>query len=81
MVPKNEFQTSFPKLLNQREVAKIIRKSTAWLERKRWSGGGIPYHKVGRHVLYDESDVIAWLEKQPYMTSTSTPPVESREAK
>ena len=26
----------FPKLLNQKEVALIIRKSEAWLERKGW---------------------------------------------
>ena len=59
------------KLLNQKEVAQIIRKSTAWLERKRWEGGGIPYRKVGRHVLYDEQDVNDWIKAQPKITSTS----------
>jgi len=59
------------KLLNQKEVAKIIRKSEPWLERKRWEGGGIPYRKIGHHVLYEESDVHAWLEKHPKQQSTS----------
>ena len=57
----------FPTLLNQKEVASIIRKSEAWLERQRWLQEGIPYRKVGRNVLYDESDVLAYLEAQPHM--------------
>jgi hypothetical protein len=55
----------FPTLLNQKEVALIIRKSEAWLERQRWLQEGIPYRKVGRNVLYDEQDVLAFLEAQP----------------
>ena len=58
---------SFPTLLNQKEVASIIRKSEAWLERQRWLQEGIPYRKVGRNVLYDELDVLAYLEAQPQM--------------
>jgi hypothetical protein len=57
--------SQFPKLLNQKEVALIIRKSEAWLERQRWKEEGIPYRKIGRNVLYDESDVLAYLEAQP----------------
>ena len=59
----------FPTLLNQKEVALIIRKSEAWLERQRWLGEGLPYRKVGRHVLYDEQDVLAFLEAQPRILS------------
>ena len=40
----------FPRLLNQKEVSVIIRKSEAWLERQRWLGEGIPYRKNSRHV-------------------------------
>ena len=57
----------FPTLLNQKEVSLIIRKSEAWLERQRWLQEGIPYRKVGRNVLYDELDVLAYLEAQPQM--------------
>ena len=61
------YKSRFPQLLNQKEVASIIRKSEAWLERQRWLQEGIPYRKVGRNVLYDESDVLAYLEAQPHM--------------
>jgi len=60
-----------PKLLNQKEVSQIIRKSEAWLERKRWEGGGIPYRKIGRHVRYLESEVWDWIKKHPVRSSTS----------
>ena len=54
----------FPTLLNQKEVSLIIRKSEAWLERKRWKKEGIPFLKIGRNVLYKEDDVLRFLEKQ-----------------
>jgi hypothetical protein len=57
--------SKIPKLLRQKEVASIIRKSESWLERQRWLQEGIPYRKVGRNVLYDEQDVLAFLEAQP----------------
>jgi hypothetical protein len=60
-----------PRLLKQKEVAEIIRKSEAWLERKRWEGGGIPFRKMGRGVLYYEADVLDWIRKHPPLTSTS----------
>jgi hypothetical protein len=66
-----EDTSNLPKLLNQNEVSKIIRKSPAWLERKRWEGGGIPFRKLGRHVLYEQADVQCWIESQPKVTSTS----------
>ena len=53
------------KLLTQQEVARVIRKSESWLERKRWEGGGIPYRKVGRMVIYEEVDVLKWLDSHP----------------
>jgi len=56
---------SFPKLLNQKEVSLIIRKSVAWLERQRWLKEGIPYLKIGRNVRYQEEDVLRFLEEQP----------------
>jgi len=64
------------KLLKQSEVAEIIRKSEAWLERKRWEGGGPRFMKIGRNVLYRESDLLVWLESQPCISSTSEFPRE-----
>ena len=59
------------KLLNQKQVAEIIGLSEAWLERKRWEGGGIPYRKLGRCVRYDEHDVIEWIQAHSKQNSTS----------
>lgn len=59
------------KLLNQKQVAEIIGLSEAWLERKRWEGGGIPYRKLGRCVRYDEHDVLEWIEAHSKQYSTS----------
>lgn len=59
------------KLLNQKQVAEIIGLSEAWLERKRWEGGGIPYRKLGRCVRYDEHDVLDWIEAHSKQNSTS----------
>ena len=59
------YSSNFPRLLNQKEVASIIRKSEAWLERQRWLGEGIPYRKIGRSVRYQEDDILSFLEEQP----------------
>lgn len=59
------------RLLSSTEVADIIGKSSAWLARKRWEGNGIPYRKIGRHVRYQESVVMKWLNSQPQLSSTS----------
>jgi hypothetical protein len=59
------YNSNFPRLLNQKEVASIIRKSEAWLERQRWLGEGIPYRKIGRSVRYQEDDILSFLEEQP----------------
>lgn len=67
-------QTQIPsraKLLNQKQVSEIIGLSEAWLERKRWEGGGIAYRKLGRCVRYDERDVTAWIESHGKRNSTS----------
>ncbi len=67
----NLIQKNPVRLLSQKEVAKMIGLSEAWLERKRWEGGGIPYRKLGRSVRYDEKDVINWIEAHGIRQSTS----------
>jgi predicted DNA-binding transcriptional regulator AlpA len=67
----NVFAQSPIRLLKQKEVAALVSKSEAWLERMRWLGGGIPYKKIGRSVRYDEREVLRWISEQPTRTSTS----------
>lgn len=69
--PSTNTITPSDKLLTSEEVAAIVGKSEAWLARKRWEGGGIPYRKIGRHVRYQLSVVLDWLNHQPELTSTS----------
>ena len=49
-------------LLKERDAAPIVGMSVAWLQRKRWEGGGPPYVKYDRAVRYRESDLLAWIE-------------------
>jgi hypothetical protein len=52
------------KFMLQGEVARMLYVSERTLERHRWQGTGIPYHKLcnGR-VLYRRSDVEEFLTK------------------
>lgn len=54
---------TLPRLMDQRELANYLGKSTAWCERARWAGEGPRYVKLGRHVRYRADDVLAWLEQ------------------
>lgn len=52
-------------LLKESEVAHLTGMSIHWLRRKRWSGGGIPYIKLGvgerGAVRYRPEDVDAYV--------------------
>lgn len=58
-------------LLDQKEVARILKKSEAWLERSRWDGKGPPYRKIGRHVRYPKDALLEWIASHSLQTSTS----------
>jgi predicted DNA-binding transcriptional regulator AlpA len=49
-----------PRKLRVREVAELLRVSKSWLDKKRLSGGGPPYLKFGRRVVYDMADLEDW---------------------
>lgn len=58
-------------LFNQITVAQVRDCSKATMERDRWSGGGIPFIKIGRSVKYRKSDVLHWLDQYQPKNSTS----------
>lgn len=53
---------TLPRLMNQRDLAGYLGKSTAWCERARWAGEGPRFIKLGRHVRYKSEDVMEWIE-------------------
>ena len=58
-----------PQLMDQKRVAEILGKSAAWCARARSQGDGPAFRKIGRHVRYELSDVLEWLDSQPKKTS------------
>lgn len=48
-------------LIRANELAERLHVSLRTLERWRVEGGGPPYTRAGRIVLYDWADVTAWL--------------------
>jgi hypothetical protein len=49
-------------LLTPEEVASKYRQSLATLATWRCRGGGPRYTKLGRRILYRESDLAAWVD-------------------
>ena len=49
-------------LLHEAQAAKLLAVSSAWLQRKRWEGGGPAYIKHGRAVRYERAAIEAWIE-------------------
>jgi predicted DNA-binding transcriptional regulator AlpA len=48
-------------LLSVAQAANVIGMSASWLNKKRVVGGGPTYMKLGRRVVYDRTDVAAWV--------------------
>jgi hypothetical protein len=65
---------AMPKFFNEREVSELIRCSLSKLRADRWQRRGLPYLKNGRSVLYDEADVLGFLNSHRIETS----PIEKR---
>ena len=49
-------------LLNSVEASHYLKLARQTLARLRCSGGSPIFYKVGRQVLYDRSDLDAWLD-------------------
>jgi hypothetical protein len=53
-------------LLCQEQVATMIEMSESWLEKKRCTGGGIPFRKIGGSVRYMRKDVADYLKSHTF---------------
>jgi predicted DNA-binding transcriptional regulator AlpA len=47
--------------LSTNEAAKYLGVSPSFLNKKRTTGGGPRYFKVGRRVVYDQADCDRWV--------------------
>lgn len=55
------------------EAAAKLGISKSWLNKKRVTGGGPPYLKLGRRVVYDVSDLDGWaLDRRRMNTSAES---------
>ena len=48
------------RLLRTKEAARLLGLSASFLNQLRVKGGGPPFVKVGRAVLYDPSALLGW---------------------
>ena len=58
------------RMLPTSEAAKMLGVSESWLEKKRVTGGGVPFIRLGRRIVYDPHDLIKWARMHRF-TSTS----------
>ncbi len=63
---------SAPRYLNNAEAAAWLKLSPRTMEKQRVIGGGPPFRKFGRRVLYAISDLEAWSSART-CESTSDP--------
>ena len=45
------------------QAAEITGMSLAWFRKKRQTGGGIKFSKMGRNVKYELADIYAYLDE------------------
>jgi len=75
---RREFaQAHTDELLPRPVTAAGIGYSVSWLELAATKGGGPPFYKNGRRVVYRKADVLSWLaENSLHVRSTSEYPQE-----
>lgn len=59
--------------LRTREAATYTGLAKSTLEKLRVSGGGAPYIRIGRAILYDLDDLDAWLAAHRRKSTSGTP--------
>jgi hypothetical protein len=57
-----EEQMQSPEYFNTKQAAQRYGLSASWLSKLRVFGGGSPYLKIGRRVVYERSAFENWLD-------------------
>ena len=60
-----------PIYLTNQEAAALLRLSPRTLEKQRLVGGGPPFKKFGRRVLYALEDLEAWAARRTFDNTSS----------
>jgi predicted DNA-binding transcriptional regulator AlpA len=55
--------------LSVSEAAQVLGMSVSWMNKRRTEGGGPPFHKFGRRVLYDSKSIEEWAESNRIATT------------
>lgn len=63
---------TLPTLLDQKQVAAYLGKSTKTLEKMRLDGSDLPYAKIGRSVRYKAVDVLDYVERNTVNFTSET---------
>lgn len=50
--------------LQPKQAAEVVGKSTSWLKKKRVTGGGPPWYRIGWRIIYIKSELDAWYRGQ-----------------
>lgn len=59
------------KYLKEQDVSALIGRGIGTLRNDRYHGRGLPYIKFGRHVRYEEKDVIQFMQECKVQTDDS----------
>lgn len=60
------------RLMDEKEAARMLGFSRAWMQYRRYHGGGPPFVKINSHaVRYRMADIEAWVEQFGTRRSTS----------
>jgi hypothetical protein len=57
-------------LLTPKEAARVLKVSTSFLAKKRLSGDGPAFIKIGRSVRYSELTLMAWMRSRQRLSTS-----------
>lgn len=71
----------FPPRLSTRQAAEFLGLSARTLEKRRLScTADPPYRKLGKRVVYDRDELLAWLESKRRASTSDPGPAPSAKA-
>lgn len=58
------------RFLTPSEVASLCQVSLSWLAKRRMTGDGPPFVKVGRSVRYSEAALLQWIKSRQRLSTS-----------